>query len=377
MEVAIIGAGISGLACAITLERYGIEPAIFEKRSCVGDRFINAEAMFHILNRPVKDSLPYVSAKFGISLEPIDEVTELVIHSKNKVGHINGKIGYTNLRGRHNNSYEVQLEKQVKSPIYYNSNESFAQLYSNYDKVIIAAGEGEYSCYMGNYRSDLACTIKGATVKGSFDSKTPHVWFNYEIIPKGYAWVIPFNDEEAHIVIAYPEYPENIKLDLQNMWNSFYDLASRDLKQNFIITDEFEIKKYLMGICNKPKIDNAYFIGNCFGTISPGLGFGQFAAILTGVYAAYDICGKGKYEKLVKHMYGNYSNSLTLRKYLENLNDKDLDFAISCLDKALLSKLTDRLCGTKCAIDVLKYITPIFNISNYFKSKRHDNDTNS
>ena len=49
------GAGISGLSCALTLEKFGITPTIFEKRNSVGDRFVNAEAMFSILNRPSKD----------------------------------------------------------------------------------------------------------------------------------------------------------------------------------------------------------------------------------------------------------------------------------------------------------------------------------
>lgn len=39
MKVTIMGAGISGLSCAITLEKNGIEPAIFEKMSKVRDRF--------------------------------------------------------------------------------------------------------------------------------------------------------------------------------------------------------------------------------------------------------------------------------------------------------------------------------------------------
>jgi flavin-dependent dehydrogenase len=96
MEVAIMGAGISGLSCAITLERYGITPTIFEKRSIVGDRFINAEAMFSILNRPNKDWVPYLANNHHINLKPIAEVNKFFIHSKNEIGSINGKIGYTN-----------------------------------------------------------------------------------------------------------------------------------------------------------------------------------------------------------------------------------------------------------------------------------------
>ena len=65
MEVAIMGAGMSGLSCAITLEKHGITPTIFEKRNSVGDRFVNGEAMFSILNRPNKDCLPYIAEKLS------------------------------------------------------------------------------------------------------------------------------------------------------------------------------------------------------------------------------------------------------------------------------------------------------------------------
>ncbi|MBN3376534.1 hypothetical protein CF087_22175 [Clostridium botulinum] len=77
MEVAIMGAGISGLSCAIILEQYGITPTIFEKRNRVGDRFINGEAMFNILNKPVKDCIHYIAENYHINLKPIDQVNKL------------------------------------------------------------------------------------------------------------------------------------------------------------------------------------------------------------------------------------------------------------------------------------------------------------
>lgn len=55
-----MGAGMSGLSCAIVLEKKGIYPAIFEKRSSVGDKFVNGEATFSILNRPIGDELKYL-----------------------------------------------------------------------------------------------------------------------------------------------------------------------------------------------------------------------------------------------------------------------------------------------------------------------------
>ncbi len=371
MKVAILGAGMSGLSCAITLEKHGITPTIFEKRNCVGDRFVNAEAMFSMLNRPIKDCIPFLYKNYDINLKPIDAVNKLVVHSKNQIGSIDGKIGNTNVRGRHENSYECQLEKQLTTKINFNSTCEYEELCKDFEYVILATGDGEYASHLGNYKCDLTCTIRGVTVEGRFATDISNVWFNYDVIPKGYAWAIPFSEREANLVIAYPGYPDNIKLDINTMWERFYNLACKDLDQKFRITDKFEITKYMMGICNKPKIDNTYFVGNCFGSISPGLGFGQFASILTGIYSAYDICGIGKYEKLVKPLFENYNNSLALRKFLENLNDEDLDFAIKNLDNKLIDKIIDTICSDDSKIDLLQGITPLMKLWNNYRNIRN------
>ncbi|WP_411681353.1 NAD(P)-binding protein [Clostridium thailandense] len=367
MKVAIMGAGLSGLSCAITLEKNNIIPTIFEKRNCVGDRFVNGEATFSILNRPIKNDLKYLEESYGISLKATDMIKKLVVHSKNKIGSIDGPIGYINIRGRHENSYECQLERQLKSKINFNSTYEYGQLCKEFEYVILATGDGAYAAKLGNYRCDLTCTIRGATVEGEFQTNIAHVWFNYDVIPNGYAWLIPFSEKEANLVIAYPDYPNNIKLDIDTIWDNFYDIACTALGENLKITDKFEITQYIMGICDKPIIDNTYFIGNCFGTISPGLGFGQFASILTGIYSAYDLCNLEKYESLVKPLFKNYNNSLVLRRLLENLNDNSLDTIIKNLDNKLFDELINKVCSNTTELEVLKNLLPFAKFYNTLK----------
>jgi flavin-dependent dehydrogenase len=365
MNVAIMGAGLSGLSCAITLEKYGVEPTIFERRSCVGDRFVNAEAMFSILDRPIKDSIKHLRDNYDIRLIPIDEVKKAVFHSKHNLGSIDGTLGYTNIRGRHENSYECQLSRQLKSKINFNSVYSYDKLCKEFEYIILAPGDGAYASKIGNYRSDLTSTLKGVTVEGEFITNIVHLWFNYDVIPKGYGYVVPFSEKEANIVIAYPDYPNNIRMDINSVWDKFYNMVCDDLHQSFRITDEFEISKYMMGICAKPVVEKTYFVGNCFGTISPGLGFGQFASILTGIYSAYDLCGLGRYEKLVKPLFENYNHSLVLRRFLESLNDDKLDFLIKNLDNKLTDSIINKLFSNTNEIDLFKLLTPAMKTLSY------------
>ncbi|WP_411677577.1 NAD(P)-binding protein [Caproicibacter sp.] len=359
MKVAIFGAGLSGLSCAITLEKHGVNPSIFEKRSCVGDRFVNAEAMFSILERPVKDGLSYLSEVYGIHLEPISETNHLMIHSLNGESSVEGKIGYTNIRGRHENSFENQLSRQVKSKINFNFLKEYTEISKDFDSIVLATGDGDYSIKLNNYRCDITCSLKGATVEGTFLTSEPHVWFNYDILPKGYAWLIPYSQKEANLVIAFPEYPQAEIYDIDKMWKLMFDLACRDLRQSLKITDRFQIIHYIAGICESPKIGNTYFVGNCFGALSPGLGFGQFSSILTGIYAALDICNLAHYDDLVKPLFENYNHSLALRRFLEGLSNDDLDRIVKRSNLKFADTLISRLLSSDSSFDLLKWLTPL------------------
>ncbi|MCR3922120.1 MAG: NAD(P)-binding protein, partial [Firmicutes bacterium] len=95
MKIAIMGAGLSGLACAITLEQNGLFPDIFEHRRVVGDRFVNGEILLSLLNRPVLDSIAYFSEKHNIYLHPTANIKKLLLHSEQQQATIEGHLGFT------------------------------------------------------------------------------------------------------------------------------------------------------------------------------------------------------------------------------------------------------------------------------------------
>ncbi|KAB3530520.1 NAD(P)/FAD-dependent oxidoreductase [Alkaliphilus serpentinus] len=351
MKIAIMGAGLSGLACGITLEKHGMSPTIFERRGVVGDRFVNGEIMLSILNRPINNSIGYLSEEYGIHLKPTGNIKELRIFSENKEASIKGQLGFSNIRGRDEDSYEMQLYKQFRGNVVFNSRYTYEELLQDFTHVILATGDAADAKKIQNYKEELTVTIRGVMVEGDFDRYKAAAWLDNNFAPQGYGYCIPISEEEANIVIAYPDYPHNKEMDINQLWSNFYDRACRDLKQDLRITDKFEITRYIIGMCQYPRIGNTFFVGNNFGSIMPFLGFGQFAAILTGVYGAKDILGQGKYEELTNHLRKSYNNSLVLRRSLEKLNNQKLDLLVGSMN----NRVVERIFNTKHA-DPLRYL---------------------
>jgi flavin-dependent dehydrogenase len=252
MEIAIMGAGLSGLACAITLEKNGITPVIFEKRSKVGDRFVNGEVLMDIFTRPVQDCIASLSNEFGIFLKPLSTIQRIELFSKNENALIEGHLGFTNVRGREQDSFESQLKGQTKSAIHFNSKKTYEQLLHEYTHVVLATGDGAYAKAAGNYSEDLTVSIKGATIEGTFNPYTVIAWIDYDLSPYGYCFLIPFSEKEACISLAIPDQPKNNEVEIDELWDLFYPKVQYQLKQDLPITDQFQITQYSIGICQKP-----------------------------------------------------------------------------------------------------------------------------
>lgn len=357
MDIAIMGAGLSGLACAITLESHGVNPVIFESRDCVEDTFVCGELLLDIMNKPFNNCLDFLKDEHNISLSAIGDVKKLIVHSKGETCEIDGTLGVMNLRGRREDSFDSQLHRQVKSELVFNSKKTLDDLKSEFSKVVVATGDAGHIVEMDNFREDFTVSLKGATVKGKFKPNTCHAWFNHDFAPKGYAYLIPFSTDEANIVLAFPDHIENSEKDMELLWEKYFLEVSHNLDLNLKVTDGFQIRKYVIGICDKAKIDNTYFIGNCFGAILPFLGFGQFRAIMTGIYAAHDMLGISNYEETTKHFKTEYENSLKLRKAIEGLSNSKLDLLVKSINVFPLNNFANYSFSENSYFNLLKYIS--------------------
>lgn len=140
MKVAIIGAGVAGLACLHEFERLGIKADIFEQRPIPGDTFPWISASLDTYNRFIPEAYDAVKKKFGIELKPVGQIKEMLIYGPTKKVMVKGHIGWYIERGQGPRAIIPQLHKQVKTPVNFDSKVNYQQMKDQYDYVVIATG---------------------------------------------------------------------------------------------------------------------------------------------------------------------------------------------------------------------------------------------
>lgn len=333
MKVAILGAGLSGLACAKYLEDNNVEPVIFEKHHRVGERFPNMEAIMQLIYRPIKDPVIYINKKYGLNLLPNGITHKLEIHSPNHKSAFTGyNLGYTTVRGHDDRSWECQLAKQVKAQIQFNSTVTWQELEKDYDWIIIATGDPTLSRELGVWRTDTEAFLKGCIVKGKFDLGVSKIWLNTNFSKNCMVYFAPFDaNEGSYCTVAIPSSPE----ELDTLWTRTIE----GLNFEPVPQTEFKLEEYKMGRVSTRQIGKILLVGAAAGFVEPFMGFGQVPSILSGVYAAESIITGKDYNKMTAWFDKQYAYSLTIRNYINTLDNDGFDRLVSSLNLPMVSNL--------------------------------------
>lgn len=295
MKVAIIGAGLAGLACAYELEKYGIYPVIYEKNSYIGEQHPHVTAILEIVSREQGDAIKFIKKKLGLEIEPLNEVKRILHYSPNKKQEVKGSFGYFFTRNKTPQDVKNQIySKLTKTQVLFSEYGDYETLAKEYDYVIISNGSNNYTEELGCWQEWVNTYLKGAIVQGNFETDTLRVWINQDYCKKGYAYLTPFDEKTATLALVVTDIDEQ---EVEYYWDLFMD--TENIK--YTIVEEFKLN-HKSGFVYPHKVGNILFAGNSAGVIDPFLGFGQLNAITTGVLAGRAVATGKDYEKMLKNI---------------------------------------------------------------------------
>ncbi|OPY58936.1 MAG: glutamate synthase subunit beta [Pelotomaculum sp. PtaU1.Bin035] len=323
MRVAIIGAGPSGLVCALALERRGIKPDIFERGRRVGFTVPRVDILLQLFQRPQRDQLRYLFDHFGFKIKPLAKIRRYIIHSLPHNVSIKGDLGYLMERGQSRDAVETQLARQLRSKIKFNIHAGYRALASEYDYVVVAEGNHLAAKDLKIWETAITAWVKGAIVLGRFDTEAAAVYFNMDYAKHGFGSIIPFSRERALLALHVP-YIDHSELTL--CWNKFME------QENFRpeIIETFELH-HTGGFTARQQVDNILLAGASGGFTDSFLGLGLFEGILSGALAGKAIAEGLNYEQLVSHLTRQVKRRFAFREALNSMDNTGLDRLIRAI----------------------------------------------
>lgn len=321
MRIAIIGAGLAGLACACELERLGYRAEIFEKRNRVGKMFRTVETMLQsFILDPYTEIFPHLKGELHLPVNPANHISSAVLYTRNREARLVGSFGYTTIRGDDERSLEQQLARHIQSPIHFNQEPDLNDLRSRYDLVFVATGSPKFSRELGGWQRDIGWSVRGANVEGDFDPGELQFIFNTRYCSTGYGMISPFDERHATVGIGVPECAE---AQLEEYWQLFRREQGHRWSHEY---DQYKLENYEFGRVSRRIVDNVVLIGNAGGFAEPLAITGQMSSLRSGVYAARKVlAGDDTFDRFARRWDRLYRGLWRIRRNVNAWTDDDMD----------------------------------------------------
>ena len=334
MKVAIIGAGISGLSCALEFEKNGIKPTIFDQKSYIGDVMSYSALWSRLFMRTFTDPFRYLEKKYGLELNPLFRLKEEIMISSHKQMTVRANLGYVVKRGREANSLENQLGEKINSTVVFNKFIELNEIADDFEYIIVATGNNTIAKEMRLWTPTFNTLNRIATILGDFNTESANLWLNTKYAKNAFAYLLPNSSKEASLTLIVNGITHH---ELDFYWKEF--LVTENI--NYKITQTMDAE-HNCGFINPFHSGKVYFVGNTAGLTDDLIGIGSFNAIESGIFAARAILQNLDYNKMVWPIYKDMIKLHELRQTMNSFNNHDLDYFVSFLGLPVIKQFIFR-----------------------------------
>lgn len=307
MKVAIIGSGVSGLACAFRLNQHGIKPVLFEKRPLIGEAVNLYGLHLNCFNIITDKPLGFFEKKYNLKIEPMCGIKKITMYSGNKKITVRGgNLGFIFKRGPGFNSLERQLFSKVDAYFYFDTfimPTLLDDIRKEFDAVVVAAGGVDIPKHIGILKEHLTIQVRCGLLEGKYEPCQVISWMKTEYSNNSYVYLMPVGENRAVLTLLADNMTPG---ELDYMWKKM--LISENITNNILETWDHE---YHGGRLKTNRVGNIYFIGNAGGLTDDFMGFGIINGIASGIFAADAIATGTDYQESIQ----------TIQKHLDEIHN--------------------------------------------------------